>query len=363
MRAAVLVSGCRGQHFVVARHQPDFDTLQRLGAGQRTRQHMHAVLAGKGGEAKVRHHEPLRRRLRSAFLIIAAGFGQLMRAGLHHINARLQFADRLGNRERGDDILVQLGLHIHHALPDLEAVFIGDLFGAVTGELLEKILRMHGRQQVAVTDAENFNINLVAVDRDNRNAFLPDARQHIAFCRKAHLRRAVPDVDFIICRFQQRLADSRGQALAQYHRIALAMLQRLNAQLLVFRRDGGIGRARNCDKRRKIRLARQRFRKLEAHTGSGQIIVNLVVQNTKTMLLAHCLIDRANLGAIDQRKARPVGVERIAPQLALGLNFAQQRQRLRLVLAFGGALIGGVSGGGDVIALIIIFAGTASVLT
>ena len=51
------------QHFVVARDQPHLDARQRQGGGERTRQHMDAVVAGEGRQAEVGDDHPLRREL------------------------------------------------------------------------------------------------------------------------------------------------------------------------------------------------------------------------------------------------------------------------------------------------------------
>ncbi len=60
----------------------------------------------------------------------------------------------------------------------------------------------------------------------------PGARQYVVAAGEADLGRAVADVDLVIGGFQQHFASGGGQALAQHHRVALAVAQAVDADLL-----------------------------------------------------------------------------------------------------------------------------------
>ena len=123
------------------------------------------------------------------------------------------------------------------------------------------------------------------------------------------------------------------------------MLDALDAKLRVLGRDGGVGIAGHRDIGGEIDLAElQRIRELEADARRGRIRIDLVVDDAEAVLLAQILIGRADIGVVDTIEAGAVGVERGAPALTIGVDLAEERQRLRLVGRGRGALIGGVGG-------------------
>ena len=119
----------------------------------------------------------------------------------------------------------------------------------------------------------------------------PDARQDVVLAGEAHLGGAVADIDLVVGRLQQALADTRGQALPQHDGVALAVLKAVDAELLLLHGDGGVGRARNGDIGREIDLAaRQRIGELEADARRGSIRIDLVVGDAEAVLLPQRLV-------------------------------------------------------------------------
>ena len=94
----------------------------RLRRGQRIDEDMDAVIAGKRRQAHVGDDEPLRRQ--RAVIVVAAGALGRRR---HHIDAGLQIAERLVDRERGGDVLVQRGRGGEFAGPDLDAALVAEI--------------------------------------------------------------------------------------------------------------------------------------------------------------------------------------------------------------------------------------------
>ena len=307
---------------------------------------MHAVLPGEGGEAEIRYDKPLRRAIAVvAFLVAGGGFA---RAGLrqHHVESRFQLAHRLQHREGGHDILVEVGRGVERAGPDFHRVRIRQLPRAIGAELAQKIIRADGRQKIAVADAQDVHGDLGGVDRDDGNALLPDAGQDEILAGEMDLGRTVLDVDLIVAGFQQVLADRGRQALAHHHGIAFAMLQTLDADLLLLVGDGGIGRAGHRDEGREIDpTARQRLGELEAGARRGGIIVDLVVENAEAVFFAQFGVGGAHGLRVHAVERCLVGVERKPPELLPGVEFAEQVQRGGFLRRRRRALIGVVAGG------------------
>ena len=158
-------------------------------------------------------------------------------------------------------------------------------------------------------------------------------------------RRPVAHVDFIIRRFAQRFAGRRGQALAQHDFVMFAVLQALDAKLLILGRDRGIGKPRGGYERREVGVAQgKRFGKLEARARRGGLIVDLVLENAKPMLFAEVLIDIAHLRDIGNIEARAIGIEGGTPHASLGKDFAEPGERHRLFRLGTRPLIGDIGG-------------------
>ena len=210
---------------------------------------------------------------------------------------------------------------------------------------LQKIVAIDGREQIAVADAVDVDRDLRRVDGDERRALLALPRQHIGFAGEMSLRRPVTDVDLIVGRLQQGLADRRGQALAHHDRIALAVLQALDADLLVLRRDRRVRRARHRHIGREVRLARELLGEIETDTRRARFVVDLIVEDAETVLLAHRLVGLAQGDVVAPVERGLVSVQGAAPRFVPCEQVAKHRQRHGLRFGRGGMLVGGVGGG------------------
>ena len=142
------------------------------------------------------------RRLLVVVVVVVVGtrHERLLLAGArdHDIDAGLKLADRLQHREGGRHVLVELARGIHRAGPNFGRLLVDVLPQPIGAELRQKVVGMHGRQKIAVADTQNVDGDPARVDRDDRNAFLPDARQHVIAPGEAHLGRAVADIDVVV---------------------------------------------------------------------------------------------------------------------------------------------------------------------
>ena len=164
---------------------------------------------------------------RSSLGRVAARIGGLWprpRTRGDQIDAGLQLADRVAEREVGDDVLVELGGDVHRPAPHLGAVLGLDFGGAVAGDGLQEIVARDRADEIAVADAVDVDRHFRGVDGGERRAELALPRQHVGAGGEMRLRRAVAHVDLIVGGLEQRLAHRRGQAFAQHDRIAFAML-------------------------------------------------------------------------------------------------------------------------------------------
>ena len=218
-----IVRGCaRGEDLVVARHKPQLHPRQGPGAGQRTDQHMDAIRCRETGHADIGNDKPLGRLhgpivgIIGANIIVAPGRVLLRlarrhrlvaRARHHHIDAGLHLRHGLHHGEGGDDLLVEFGLHIDGAGPDLHAGFIHERLGLIAADLRQKIRRTHHARQIAVADTDDVHRHARRVDGDERHALLPYARQNIIFAGETHLRSAIPHIDFEIDVFTEVFAN------------------------------------------------------------------------------------------------------------------------------------------------------------
>ncbi len=247
------------EDFVAARHQPHLDLAPWLGRGQRIDEHVDAVVAGIGREPHVGDDEPLRRHR-----IGIVGRRALGRRR-HHIDARRHVADRLIDRKRRGDLGVERLLDGELAVPHLDAAALGQPLDLVGVEVALEVAAEHGLDQIAVADPVDVDADRLGVDADQRDAALTGARQHIGLAGEARHGLAVAHIDREVGRLRQRLLDGRRQPGAQGHAVALAVLQPLDAELLVVGGQRELVLAGNRDERREIgALARQRLGELEA---------------------------------------------------------------------------------------------------
>src|SRR6185436_2196730 len=100
-------------------------------------------------------------------------------------------------------------------------------------------------------------------------------------------RAAVAHIDVVFGRLLQRLAHRRRQTRAYRDRVALAVTQPFDAELLFFRGDRRLVVAFERDERREIRaLAGQVLGELETGAWASRIRIDGVIQNAESVLVA-----------------------------------------------------------------------------
>ncbi len=172
---------------------------------------------------------------------------------------------------------------------------------------------------------------------------MPLSRQHIGLAGEMGLGRPVAHIDLVIGRLKELLVDSRRQALPQHDRIALAMLEALDTELLVLVGYGRLRRSRDRDIRREVGLARERVGKVETDPRVRQFVVDFVVDDAKAMLGAHRLVDFPHIEVIAPVKRGLQRVEGGAPHFMTRETNAEQSERPGLRLRRRRMLEGGVS--------------------
>src|SRR5262249_3379026 len=122
------------------------------------------------------------------------------------------------------------------ALPHRDRLVLAQATHVVTIEVRLEVATKHRIDQAAVADAQNLDVYALGVDGDDRNALLTGARQHIGLAGKANEWLPIAHIDRERGRLLQCLPHSRRQAGAQGHVIALAVLEALDAELLLIGR-------------------------------------------------------------------------------------------------------------------------------
>ncbi len=245
---------------------------------------MDAVRAGIGGEPEVRDDEPL-----GGALAILLG-DSVGRHGGEHIDAGIKRRHRLVDRKIGGDLLVELLLHLHLAGPHLLPLLLGDVVQGVAVEIAFEVAAEHLVDQTAVADPVDGHLDGVGVDADERNALLTGLGQHVSLAGKPHEGAAVAHVDAEVRVLEQVFADGRRQALAQRDRIALAVLQPLDAELLVVDGQRRLVLACHGDEGREVGALRQALAELEAGSRRRRVGIHAVVGNAEAVFLAQRVI-------------------------------------------------------------------------
>ena len=137
----------------------------------------------------------------------------------------------------------------------------------------------------------------------------------------------------------------RGQAGAQGDGVGLAVLQALDAELLVGGGQRRLVGAGQYDERREVGAQRQGFGELEAGARRGGVGVNAVIEDAEAVLLAQLFVLSAHIRDLAQLEREPQRIERRPPHLALAEGVAEKRQAVRLFGAARGPLVGDVGGG------------------
>ena len=221
---------------------------------------MDSVIAGKCRKAEVGNDEPLGRQ--RSVVIPARALGRCR----HDVDARLQIAERLIDRKRRGDVLIERSGGGKFARPDLYAALVAEAGEFIPAKGALKVAVDHRVDQVAVADPKHAHGHRGSVDADQGNSALAGARQHIGAPGKAHERLAVAHVDIEFSRFGQAFLDGGRKASAQIDVVALAVLQTIDAKLLSFRRQGRLVAAGQRQERREVGALGEIFRELETGT-------------------------------------------------------------------------------------------------
>ena len=212
-----------------------------------------------GREPEIRNDEPLRG------LLAVVVRHRVLRLRRHGVDAGTEILDRLIERESGRHFGIELRLDRKLAAPDLGAALIAQSLRLIAAQVALKVVTEERVDQIAIADPVDRQGHRLGVDAEHRNAALPGARQHIGLAGKSHEGLAVTHEDRELGRFRERFLDNRRQARTQRHRVTFAVLEALDAKLLLARGDRWSFDTRNGDKRREVGApARQLLGKLEA---------------------------------------------------------------------------------------------------
>ncbi len=303
---------------------------------------MDAVVSGERGHAEIGHDKPLRGKLA---VVVTTGRRALGRRG-HDIDARLQWPERLVDRKRSGDVLVQGHGGGDLARPHLHAALIAEAVDLVGAQRFLEVAIDDGVDQVAVADAVDVDIDRRRVDADQRNAFLSGARQHIGLAGEAHERLAVADIDVELGRFRQRLLHGRRQAGAQIDVVAFAVLQPFDAELPVLARQCRLVGAGQRHERSEIGALGEVLGELEAGARARRVGIDGVIEQPEAVLVAQPFILAAHIRHLAQVERHAQRIQRRPPQLALRQRPPEHGQRLGLLAGIAGALIGDIGRGG-----------------
>ncbi len=336
---ATSVSGLGGQHLVVAGDQPELDACKRRGCRERVDEGVDAVGPRIGREAVIRHDEPLGGPL-AVFIAGHAG-----RLGGEDVDARRHLRHRLGDREGGGDLGVELFFDLELAGPNLFALLVGDVVEAVLVEIALEIVAEHVVDQAAVADPVDGHVDRVRIHRNERDALLTGTRKHIGFAREPHRWGPVAHIEGELGILEQGLVHCRGQALAQRDGIGLAVFQPFHAKLLIVGGERWLVVADNRHEGREVGAFQQRLGKLEAGAWACRVGVHGEIGDAKAVFLAQLVVGRlpARIGFELERQVE--GVQCRAPIALLAVRRGERRQGGGFGLRRGRSLIGDIGGG------------------
>src|SRR5258705_11483294 len=125
---------------------------------------MDALIAGECRKAEVGNDEPLRRQ--RSVVIAARAFGR----SRHDVDARLQIAERLIDRKRRGDVLIERGGGGKFARPDFYTALVAEAgeFEFAKGTL--KVAVDHGVDQVGMADPKHTNGHAGSVAANQGNS-------------------------------------------------------------------------------------------------------------------------------------------------------------------------------------------------
>ena len=136
-------------------------------------------------------------------------------------------------------------------------------------------------------------------------------------------------------RLRQCLVHGGRQSGAQRDGVALAVLQALDAELLLGGRQSRLVSAGEHDERREVGARRQVFGELEAGARRGGIGVDAVIEHAEAVRFAQPLVLPAHIGGFAQFERKPQRIERRPPQLALAEHVAEESEAVGLLGAAG----------------------------
>ena len=238
-------------------------------------------------------------------------------------------------------------------MPHALAIAIANGLELIALHLLEKAIERCGTGKRAVADAQDLDLRLARIDRDERNALLAAVRQHIRATGKAYGRRPIAHINGNFRWLGQALADRRGEAGAELHFIALAVFETFDAELLAF--DGHVLRFAPVDGDELLQVAdgtRQALREIDTQTRLDGVGFRFIVDDAEAVLRTEGIEHAADLAVIREAEARRQSLDRRTPHGARLEGFAECGERLgalaivsrRLERAIGGTR--GIHGNG-----------------
>ena len=270
--------GRRGaDHRIRPVYQLDRNTATRARIRQAAHDHAQTIRPGIARQAEIRDHEPLRR----GRIVIGLGARDTR---LKRIDPGAKRARHLLHRQPGGHVAVDLKAHIGRPLPDLLGELVGEILGLPVIERAGEIIVAHRRDQVPVGNTVEHEVEMLGIHRLDRKPGIRRPRQDIGAAREAHGGRPVADIGGDGDILAQRLAPSRGQALAEGHLIALAVLETRNAKLIVLGLDreprlGQLHEARIFDPTPRQVLGEDR-----AEAGGESVGLDLIVSDAEAVV-------------------------------------------------------------------------------
>ncbi len=319
------------QDFIVDRNQPHRCADGGPHICQSAHKGMHAVIARNRGQAQIGDDEPLRRHLGPIF-------GRpILDPGSDDIGAGRHLTDGLchGNGRGGQRVGLAL-CKIDFPRPDLLPDAVGNVFGAILGEVSLKDAITHGRGNRAVADAIDHHFGGFGIDRGDRQPTAQAGRHDIGIVGKAYEGRAVGYIDIEHDIAEQGLTVGGRQAGAQPDAIAPAMGQALDTDLVLFGFDRRLGRIGNHHIGREVRRTeRQRIGEYGTDTRRRRLGVNHMIDHAEAVLCDH-ILKMGGYGVVGRKaEAEPIGGDHLAPHFAIFHAIGQRRQRVGAGLCFG----------------------------
>ena len=318
MDEAVAVGLADSEHLVVARDQPHLDAAARIGARKRMNKDVDAVMRRIGREPEIRNDEPLCR-----LLAVIAG-DDILRLRGHGVDAGTKILDRLVERESGCHFGIELRLDGKFAAPYLGAALIAQSLGLITAHIALEVVAEKRIDEIAIADPIDRKRHRLGIDAEHRNAALAGARQHIGLAGKSHEGLAVAHEDREFGRLRERFLDDRRQPRTQRHRIAFAVLETLDAKLLLACAIAGRSIPATATKGEKsVRRPGNSSENWKQARGEIESEFDGKVEQPETVLGPQFFVLATQFGGLAQLERQAQGIERAAPLLPVGKRPAE----------------------------------------